>query len=98
MTSLVTHNNNNNMTVSRYDKQLIEEECLALQAIFGQDKCKLIKADNFPTNTVDTFYPPRVLIDLYDTQQYLNLLMQVEFQFPKYYPAEAVKMRIVNNI
>jgi hypothetical protein len=85
------------MTVSRYDKQFIEEECLALQAIFGQDKCKLIKADNFPTNTVDTFYPPTVLIDLYDIQQYLNLLMQVEFQFPKYYPAEAVKMRIVNS-
>ena len=81
----------------RYDKQLIEEECLALQAIFGQDKCKLIKAGNFPTNTVDIFYPPRVVIDLYGTQDYLSLLMQVEFQFPKYYPAEAIKMRIVNS-
>ena len=66
MASLIADNiipNNNNI---KYDKVMIEEECIALQAIFGDDKCKILKKIPFD-NTVDCFLPPRVIIDLVDT-------------------------------
>ena len=98
MTSLTTNNNNNNNIVNmKYDKLIIEEECMALQAIFGEEKCKIIKM-KAPSNTVDNYMPPRVAVDLYDTINNFKLLIQVEFQFPKYYPIEeGVRIRVVNS-
>ena len=72
MTSLTTNNNNNNNIVNmKYDKLIIEEECMALQAIFGEEKCKIIKMKS-PSNTVDNYMPPRVAVDLYDTINNFN--------------------------
>eukprot|EP00944_MAST-04C_sp_MAST-4C-sp1_P002565 g2565.t1 len=79
---------------TKYDEELIEDECLAIQSIFGSEKCKIVRT----TCATNVYVPPRVQLDLCGILNQDTVIMQVEFNFPKYYPMEeGIHMRVVSS-
>ena len=82
---------------AKYDKELIEDECLAIESIFGSEKCKIVRTSRV-ADTKSMYLPPRVQLDLCSVLNKESAIMQVEFKFPKYYPMEeGIHMRVVNS-